>query len=453
MAKKPSPVGLTLFVYQVGFGDCFLLQFQYPAPHPTRHVLVDLGSTASPKNAGEKLLLRVAKDVRARCGGKLDAVVATHRHEDHIGGFATNRTGTAPGDVIASCKPDLVIQPWTEDPAAARDALKPTQTLAAGLAHIAGLRAMQGFASSAVEEARRQTQVGSAVPGRRTFLEDVEFQGLDAIKNESAVKNLARMGRRAGAKAAYVHFGSKSGLEPLLPGVKIQVLGPPTLEQTDIIRRQRERDEAEYWHLQPGGAPAAGSAAELRGPAGRQEIPERHQWIVRQALSVRAETLYQLVRALDNAMNNTSVILLFTVKGRTLLFPGDAQIENWSYALAKPEVRKKLAKVHLYKVGHHGSLNATPKSMWNLFQHRGPKGAARLTSILSTLGDKHGDSLSGTEVPRTTLKKELDAHSELLSTQDMRSKTALVKPIVLDLTAAKWTPESLKIHDAQPLLE
>jgi len=37
--------------------------------------------------------------------------------------------------------------------------------------------------------------------------------------------------------------------------------------------------------------------------------------------------------ALDHAMNNTSVILLIQAGDRRLLFCGDAQIENWEYAL------------------------------------------------------------------------------------------------------------------------
>jgi hypothetical protein len=41
---KPSK--LTLRVYNVGFGDCFLLTFHYPARD--RHVLIDFGSTARP---------------------------------------------------------------------------------------------------------------------------------------------------------------------------------------------------------------------------------------------------------------------------------------------------------------------------------------------------------------------------------------------------------------------
>ena len=49
-----------------------------------------------------------------------------------------------------------------------------------------------------------------------------------------------------------------------------------------------------------------------------------------------------IVRTLDQAMNNTSVILLFEVGNKKLLFPGDAQIENWSYALNAAKKDKDL---------------------------------------------------------------------------------------------------------------
>ena len=66
---------------------------------------------------------------------------------------------------------------------------------------------------------------------------------------------------------------------------------------------------------------------------------------------------------LDQAMNNTNLILLFEIGAKKFLFSGDAQIENWTYALkAVPDVervRELVADVGVYKVGHHGSLNAT----------------------------------------------------------------------------------------------
>jgi hypothetical protein len=38
------PTGLTVRMYQVGFGDCFLLTFHYPKTGD-RHVLIDFGSS------------------------------------------------------------------------------------------------------------------------------------------------------------------------------------------------------------------------------------------------------------------------------------------------------------------------------------------------------------------------------------------------------------------------
>ena len=72
MTATDKPSKLTLRVYNVGFGDCFLLTFHYPARD--RHVLIDFGSTGGDNGPG--LLLRIAKDISRRCGGKLEAVGA-----------------------------------------------------------------------------------------------------------------------------------------------------------------------------------------------------------------------------------------------------------------------------------------------------------------------------------------------------------------------------------------
>jgi hypothetical protein len=47
----------------------------------------------------------------------------------------------------------------------------------------------------------------------------------------------------------------------------------------------------------------------------------------------------------------------------------DAQLENWQCALT--HFAAKLPGVTLYEVGHHGSRNATPKTLWNQFTHTG----------------------------------------------------------------------------------
>jgi hypothetical protein len=120
------------------------------------------------------------------------------------------------------------------------------------------------------------------------------------------------------------------------------------------------------------------------------------------------------------------------VGGKKLLFPGDAQIENWRYALSS-EFASKLDDVDLYKVGHHGSLNATPKSMWNRFRKKGNKDkAGRLTSLLSTMPGKHGHEKDHTEVPRQTLLKDLETQSDLHST-DRMEPDALYQEVTIEL--------------------
>jgi hypothetical protein len=136
---------------------------------------------------------------------------------------------------------------------------------------------------------------------------------------------------------------------------------------------------------------------------------------------MRGHQLLEIVRALDAQMNNTSVILLFEVFGKKLLFPGDAQLENWSYALEDApdaaEVRELLADVDVYKVGHHGSLNATPRTLlWEAFRKREGKA---LHTLLSTLPGKHGHTSRNTEVPRRTLLEALEEDSQLLNTNTL----------------------------------
>jgi hypothetical protein len=125
------------------------------------------------------------------------------------------------------------------------------------------------------------------------------------------------------------------------------------------------------------------------------------------------------------------VVLLIAAGARTLLFPGDAQIESWEYAL--PKYRRYLTDVDLYKVGHHGSLNATPKSLWNGFSKRGSKRhAGRLTTLLSTRAGLHGSHVDGTEVPRELLVDTLKRESNFVSTQESRSLCSVIE---IDLRA------------------
>jgi hypothetical protein len=157
----------------------------------------------------------------------------------------------------------------------------------------------------------------------------------------------------------------------------------------------------------------------------RVAVPAEARWFRNRLQGMTERGILEIVRQLDAQMNNTSLILLFEygsgAKNRKLLFPGDAQLENWSHVLQgatdSAEKRELLAEVDFYKVGHHGSLNATPKkSLWQNFRKRQGR---QLLTMMSTLGGKHGKTANKTEVPRKTLVTALENGSRLSSTQDI----------------------------------
>jgi metallo-beta-lactamase superfamily protein len=431
--KKSRPKSVNIRTYNVGFGDCFLLTFDYGSSK--RHVLIDFGSTALPKPGFS--LDRVAQNITQVTDGKLDAVVVTHRHADHISGFKP-RKGKGSGDVIRKlARHAVIVQPWTEDPRAAPKAKappsrNPTSGKALAMAQTRSMAAMQEVAKIIADRAGRidvsetdiESEDGEAVTKasesalgisqKRT--DTLRFLGQTSLKNSEAIKNLMRMSTRK--KHHYVYFGSQSGLENVLPGVKVEVLGPPTVEQSRDVLKERRNDQAEFWMLAAAATrmttspdkPLFAGEPFVRG----KDAPRWARWFIRHMRGIHARQLFDLVRIVDDALNNTSVILLFTIGKTKLLFPGDAQIENWQYALARPQILRKLQGVNVYKVGHHGSRNATPKTLWRQLKKR----RHGLKAVLSTKSGKFpGRKGSGTEVPRETLKKALTRDTKLTNTQ------------------------------------
>lgn len=400
----PSPSRVSVRLYQVGFGDCFLLGFHYSAVlddgRKDRFLLIDFGSTRWPKRHKPRYP-EIARDVEARTGGTLDAIVITHRHKDHISGYANDDAAA----VIAGLGPKVVIRPWTENPTAAADATRPGLVGAGSRRFALGLGQAQAFAEAVTEV------VDERALGLRGDLRELAF---DQLANLEAITTLDTLADATATRGEYVFAGGPSGLDALLPGVKTRVLGPPTIEQWPAVAGQRE-DDPEYWIRQRGllgrmlaavdATPETVRVAERAKDATVDPGPVR--WIVERLRAAQTHSLLRIVRELDDALNNTSVVLLFETGKRKLLFPGDAQIENWSYALTSPRaaaLRAALPEVDLYKVGHHGSRNATPRSLVSPWTGR----AKPLTSLLSTMPDVHGES-EATAVPRTTLVDALAA--------------------------------------------
>jgi hypothetical protein len=311
-----------------------------------------------------------------------------------------------------------VLQPWTENPDADADAtsaplLAKKQGASQRKMFLASLNAMHSFAEAIVQQAPRWR----GVSGRTTRLEKLAGNN---TKNPEAVRNLRTMGKKP---PRFLQYGSDSGLEneTLLPGVKVHVLGPPTLKQQNIKKYAKKSDQYwlafRYWALQDRATAMATGVGPFRGQRyGRAARPFHTRWFIEHANSALKNNAFDMVSILDSFLNNTSVILLFEVNGKTLLFPGDAQLENWSWALQQKGIKDLLKDVDLYKVGHHGSRNATPKELWSKFEKRKNR---RLRTMMSTRTGVYEKSEEG-KVPATRLVDALKRESILQNTQDLK---------------------------------
>lgn len=415
-----TPTHTRVRMYQVGFGDCFLITFTYARPLPDerteRHILIDFGSTYRLKDG--PTLADTAQLITEHTGGQLDVLVVTHRHKDHLGGFGDTRAGA----LIDDLHPRLILRPWTDDPAIADDATAPPSTdqRERRRRYIQGLRTGQRVAQAITETLQRDSP---RLDGRTRAGELAAAAG-GQTANHAALARLDAYAQAPGARAIYASYGTIIPLEELIPGVTCDVLGPPTIDMAPDVVRQTSTAPQEFW-LGPVESAASLPIGQIRAdgdewdPLAPPDGLGSARWLLERLQSHQQSALQRLVELVDNAINNTSLILLFTVGGsRRLLFPGDTQIENWQFALGQaekdPALRHRLERCDLYKVGHHGSRNATPKSLFRLWTQ--PKVRSHpMTALMSTLPGPYGKT-ADTAVPRQTLVDALNGRMDLYRT-------------------------------------
>ena len=103
------PVTINIKMYCIGeLGDCFLLRFT--DNNTVTHVLIDCGSYWNNKSS-IKRLREIATDIKEQVKGhKLDIIVGTHQHCDHLSGFIHAK------DIFRSITPEQVWLSWLDDP-------------------------------------------------------------------------------------------------------------------------------------------------------------------------------------------------------------------------------------------------------------------------------------------------------------------------------------------------
>jgi beta-lactamase superfamily II metal-dependent hydrolase len=338
---------ITIGMYNVGFGDAFLVRI--PDGTGERRILFDCGmhkGGPGPHKIAE-VAKRIVDDVTENKKARIDVVVCTHRHADHVSGFQEK--------IWSKVDVTEVWLPWTENPkdAHARKILESQSKRSMALVH--------GIAARAKRD--KPFRAAAAASGVMEIAKN-------NLRNAAAMKTLHE--GFAGSADRYFLPNDKERARTFttkaLPGVKVHVLGPSKDEA--VIAKLVNEEEKLFRLHQSGSGEDAGA-------------PFKPRWVIPTAdinddpglerLRLDARTLKKIgdigdgselmaAAATDNQINNTSLVLLLEIGNAILLFPGDAQWGTWEAALDDEEWQPLLRRVTFLKVGHHGSENATPKT-------------------------------------------------------------------------------------------
>ncbi len=393
----PPAAGVKVRLYNPGFGDCLLLAFRAD-DGGARYLLIDCGvhhQYTDPQHRFDRRqrMEAVAADIASATGHRLHVVAATHEHTDHLTGFDYARR------IFDDIEIDDLWLAWTEDPddAVAKELKKGRRKAAAALTVAAARLQMHG------------EPLGTALQG----VVDFEYTG----KQSGPLDYLRRKSRKQLQRSEDYRRPGEVLTLPGVSGVKVYVLGPPRdkKEYIDIVENDsqlypefqalREVDDFVVAALmaEASGAPDEEtrqleqfcrpfdqslmlSLEQMSGNpdlagffeffqthygfgAGPDEGPEwrriENDWL---------GSAEQLALKLNDRTNNTSLVLAIeltaTQPRQVLLFAADAQAGNWlswqelswppeAQGQDKLTVAELLRRTVFYKVGHHGSRNAT----------------------------------------------------------------------------------------------
>ena len=398
----PPDKGVTVRMYRPGHGDCFLIAFPRRGGGDPYYVLIDCGYKPGSQAFLDhgKPIGDIVRHLHASCGGHLDLAILTHEHQDHLNGIWKS---TEP--YFKDFEIEEAWVAWTEDPnnKLANDLRRRHKDQLLGL--LAARRELARAVEGDPAISRLDSLLGLEVGGDAEELDMAEM--LAAAENPE--KSVNKQGMRlikekaAARKGAFYLYPGKEP-KPLdgAAGIRAFILGPP--ERADLIADEDPRDGEGFPQEH-----AFSFAGAFRAPQNGDEraVPFRRHFFAPLEFALASETplftehyghgpnpvddrdrievppdapwrridnewLYSaetFALKLNKGINNTSLAIAFELpkSKKVLFFAADAQRGSWfswkdvtfKDGGATVTARDLLARTVLYKVGHHGSHNAT----------------------------------------------------------------------------------------------
>ncbi|MEM9329928.1 MAG: MBL fold metallo-hydrolase [Pseudomonadota bacterium] len=413
LMKAPKE-GVTIRMYRQGHGDCFLLAFPRAGGSRPVYMLIDCGykpGSQITRNGKKVDAKRVVKDIASSTGKKIDIVLITHEHQDHVNGLGKFKDFEFGEAWFA----------WTEDPndedanelrrrhkdqllglLGARNALKLALGADAGtsesLTQIDELLALEFGNDDEDEENDNDALLASiAIP-------DVFGAASDPLKSKNK-KAMSLVKERAENRLRFISPHAEVVKLGDAAGVRAFPLGPP--RNPDLLSDEDPKGNEGFPGHSLGSTLSFFAASK---PSDGEEsampfnptlsIPEdsildilgKHYQFFQSYFQGSSDRAYEDEEAPDNAswrrideewlysaesfalklnrgINNTSVVLAIELEksGKVLLFGGDAQVGNWkswddgyfNVDGKKVTARDLLGRTVVYKACHHASHNAT----------------------------------------------------------------------------------------------
>lgn len=436
-------------MYRVGFGDFFLVTV--PTSKGDQYILIDCGVFKGKSGTGDiGSIVDAVEDMYKTTKGHLALVIMTHRHADHIAGFAKAKR-------FADFTASMVWMPYWEkfnDKAKAKAKEKnlsldsseeeedenEAYNLLSNIDELASNLALQfrGRPDAAAQEALAQL-------GNATGIEDFNAVAAGGKKvgggsNAVALDVLKNQLGEKGKRVRYYAADDEPELPDELKGLKATILGPPPRKAKAFLAlMDLKKGVGQYLDSMTDGTDgpkAIRPFAEVWNAEIDKDYPKKdgknydidYKQFALNVDSSQPDMLIAAAEKIENFLNNQSLVVLFEFDGKKLLFAGDAQGGNWEYWLFKTnepvkdptkagdlvEASKELLQtIDFYKVGHHGSTNATPIQAIEAAIAR-PKTSKGFVSMCSTEDEVFGSRENESEVPRIPLMKVIEKGSCLI---------------------------------------